>query len=247
MRGAVPATIPGIGLQVILVAGLSDGVKDAALLGRFCVGAVAVISGQVVVDDVADLVKRRGLEENLRLLLEEISGHVDDEGLILHLVVADDLREDVANRRRIVARLFGVVDDPQGDLVAGTQPRQRFDDLALVRGNLRSESPFGDAVLRDLESGVTGRRLSASRANRSQQQGGRAGEAFQDAAESATSRRPSASSDEFLHVVGSVPEGSRPGTESSVPFGGGSSRPNRNSPRNSSRVRAQPLFRHRAA
>ena len=152
--------------------------KDAALLGRFCVGTVAVISGQVVIDDVADLVKRRGLEEDLRLLLEEISGHVDDEGLILHLFITDHLREDVANRRRIVARLFGVVDDPQDDLVAGAQSRQRFGDLALVRGDLGNQSPFSDAVLRDSESGVTGWRLSASRAKRSQQQGGRAGEGF---------------------------------------------------------------------
>src|SRR5262245_56845903 len=54
----VPMVIRRIRLQILLVARLSDGSKHAPFFGGFYVVAVAVVSRQIVVHDMADFVER---------------------------------------------------------------------------------------------------------------------------------------------------------------------------------------------
>src|SRR5689334_24045394 len=63
----VPMVIRRIRLQKLLVARFSDRSKDTPFFGGFYVGAVAVVSRQIIVDHMAHLVERRCLEQNIRL------------------------------------------------------------------------------------------------------------------------------------------------------------------------------------
>src|SRR6476660_7090259 len=55
VRHAVPMAINRICLQILLVAGLSDGSKHARFFGGFYVGAVTVVSRQIVIHHMAHL------------------------------------------------------------------------------------------------------------------------------------------------------------------------------------------------
>jgi len=124
--------VRGVGSQILFVACLSDGLARARFLRNLCVRAVSIITGQVVIHDVANFVERRCLEDNLGLILQKIRRHIDDESLIPHFLVANDFGKDVANGRGIVSRLGRMIDDAQGDLVAGSESRHRLGELALV-------------------------------------------------------------------------------------------------------------------
>ena len=56
--GAVPMAIGRVGLQILLVAGLSDGSKHAVFFGGFCVLAVTVITIQIIIHHMAHFVER---------------------------------------------------------------------------------------------------------------------------------------------------------------------------------------------
>ena len=93
----LPALIRGIGTQVLLVTWPPDDAKNTSLLCHLHVSPVSVIPGKVVFLNVTDLMKRRRLEENLRLPFEEICGHVDDERLGFHLIVIHHSRKHVTD------------------------------------------------------------------------------------------------------------------------------------------------------
>ena len=50
--------VRGVGLQILLVARLADDLQNAVFFGNFCGGAVPVVSGQVIIHDMANFVKR---------------------------------------------------------------------------------------------------------------------------------------------------------------------------------------------
>jgi hypothetical protein len=85
---------------------------------NFYICAVAVVSSEIVVHDMADFVKRGRLEENFRLFFQKVCGHVDDECLVTHLLVAHDVRKHIANRLRVVSGLDRIINNAKADLIA---------------------------------------------------------------------------------------------------------------------------------
>ena len=71
--------VRGVRLQIFFVARLPGDLKNAVFLGSFDVCAVPVVPGQIVVHDMANFVQRRCLKENLRLFLQKVCRHVEDE------------------------------------------------------------------------------------------------------------------------------------------------------------------------
>jgi len=89
--------------------------------------------------------------------------------LVSHFLIAHHFREHVANRC-VVSGLDRVVHRPQDDLVACSQRRECFSDLALISNDFLSKTAFHDACLGDLKSSVAGRTLNLSGSSRGEKQ-----------------------------------------------------------------------------
>jgi hypothetical protein len=158
----IPMLVRGIGAQILFIPGISDGLKNARFLGYLYIGAIPVIAGQIVVHDVANFMERGGLKQDFGLILQKIRGHIDNESRVPHFLVANDLGKHVANGGGIVSCFYGMIDDPQTNLVARTQPGHRLIDLTSVQRHLLIKAAQSNTVLGDLKSRVTCRQLGMS-------------------------------------------------------------------------------------